>query len=421
MSAADRAKILSAMAQKIRERVAAIALLETLNTGKTLFDSGKIEIPFAASLFDFYAGAALGIAGRVPQAREDALLYTRREPVGVVAAIVPWNFPFLLTCWKVAPALAAGCAVIVKPASQTPLSALELGRIGLDAGLPPGVLQIVPGSGSVAGMELVRHPGIDKVAFTGSTAVGKKILGEAAATVKRTTMELGGKSANVIFADADLEAAVRGAFTGIFYNKGECCAAGSRLLVEKAVHEEVVAKLAERADGVVLGDPREKTTRMGPVISAEQMASVLGYIDAGKSEGAHVAAGGRRASEVNGGKGFFVRPTVFDRVTPEMKIAREEIFGPVLAVLPFEGVEDAVAKANATSYGLAAGVWTRDVSKAHRVARALKAGTVWVNTYNLYDPSLPFGGFKESGFGRELGLEALDAYLETKSVWLQLS
>jgi aldehyde dehydrogenase (NAD+)/phenylacetaldehyde dehydrogenase len=296
-----------------------------------------------------------------------------------------------------------------------------MGQAGLDAGLPPGVLQVLPGSGSVAGMALVRHPEVDKVAFTGSTEVGRTILREAAGTLKRTTMELGGKSPNIVFADADLDAAVKGAFTGIFYNKGEVCAAGSRLLVERSVRDEVVARLAERTEQVVLGDPREKTTRMGPVISEEQMRSVLAYVERGKSEGARLVAGGRRASEVNGGKGYFVRPTVFDDVSPEMTIAREEIFGPVLATIPFDDVDDAVRKANATIYGLAAGVWTRDVSKAHRIARAVRAGTVWVNAYNLYDPALPFGGFKQSGFGRELGLEALDGYLETKSVWVNLA
>jgi len=261
---------------------------------------------------------------------------------------------------------------------------------------------------------------VDKVAFTGSTEVGRLVLKESAPTLKRVTLELGGKSPNIVFADADLEAALRGAFTGIFYNKGEVCAAGSRLLVEESIHDELVKKLAERAEAVVLGDPREKTTRMGPVVSSQQMESVLRYIEAGKKEGATVVAGGRRASEVNGGKGYFLRPTVFDGVLPEMLIAREEIFGPVLATIPFTDVDDAIAKANATSYGLAAGVFTRDVAKAHRMARAIKAGTVWVNTYNLYDPSLPFGGVKQSGFGRELGMEALEGYLETKSVWVDL-
>jgi acyl-CoA reductase-like NAD-dependent aldehyde dehydrogenase len=310
--------------------------------------------------------------------------------------------------------------VLLKPASQTPLTAIELGRIGKDAGLPPGVLQVLPGAGSGAGMALVRHAGVDKIAFTGSTEVGRTVLREAAGTMKRVTLELGGKSPNIVFADADVEAAIKGAFSGIFYNKGEVCAAGSRLFVERGIRDRVVSELASRADAVTLGDPREKGTRMGPVVSAAQLDSVLGYIEAGKREGARVAAGGRRADEVNAGKGYFVRPTVFDGVMPEMKIAREEIFGPVLSVLPFDDVDDAIAQANATVYGLAAGVWTRDVGKAHRVARAVKAGTVWVNTYNLYDPSLPFGGFKQSGFGRDLGLEALDGYLETKSVWIDL-
>jgi acyl-CoA reductase-like NAD-dependent aldehyde dehydrogenase len=420
MPAAERGRILWKMADLIEERLAKLSMLETLDTGKTLFDSGKIELPMAASIFRYYAGAASKIHGRTGAGRPDAFTFTLREPVGVVAAIVPWNFPFLLASWKVAPALAAGCAVILKPASQTPLTALEMGRIGPDAGLPPGALQVLTGGGSTAGMALVRHPGVDKVAFTGSTEVGRLVLKESAATLKRVTLELGGKSPNIVFADADLEAALRGAFTGIFYNKGEVCAAGSRLLVEESIHDELVKKLAERAEGVVLGDPREKTTRMGPVVSSQQMQSVLRYIEAGKKEGARVVAGGRRAEEVNGGKGYFLRPTVFDGVLPDMLIAREEIFGPVLAAIPFKDADDAIAKANATPYGLAAGVFTRDVAKAHRMARAIKAGTVWINTYNLYDPSLPFGGVKQSGFGRELGMEALEGYLETKSVWVDL-
>ncbi len=420
MSAADRGKVLWRMGELILERLAHLSLLETLDTGKTLFDSGKIELPMAAQIFQFYAGAASKIAGKTPSSRSDAFLFTLKEPVGVVAAIVPWNFPFLLSSWKVAPALAAGCCVILKPASQTPLTALELGKIGLDAGLPPGVLQVLPGAGAGAGLALVRHAGVDKIAFTGSTSVGKTILREAAATLKRVSVELGGKSPNIVFADADQEAAMRGAFNGIFYNKGEVCAAGSRLFVQKSIHDDFVAQLAERTDAIVLGDPREKGTRMGPVVSAGQMDTVLGYIASGKKDGARIAAGGRRASEVNGGRGYFVRPTVFDGVLPEMKIAREEIFGPVLSVLAFDDVDDVIASANGSIYGLAAGIFTKDVAKAHKVARAIRAGTVWVNTYNLYDPSLPFGGFKQSGFGRDLGDEALEGYLETKSVWIDL-
>ncbi len=421
MSAAERGRILWAMGDRILARISELAMLETLDSGKTLFDSGKIELPVAASIFHFYAGAATKISGRTVQARADAFTYPLRARVGVGAAITPWNFPFLLPTWTVAAALAAGCVVLLKPASETPLTALEMGRIGLDAGLPPGVLQVLPGPGSKTGSALCKHPGVDKIAFTGSTEVGKGVLRDAAGTMKRVTMELGGKSPNVVFADADLDAAIKGAFTGIFYNKGEVCAAGSRLLVERAVYDEVVQKVAERAEAVTLGDPREKTTRMGPVISRKQMESVLGYVQSGREQGARVVAGGRRAEEVGGGKGFFVRPTVLDSVTPEMAVAREEIFGPVLAAIPFDDVNDACAKANATIYGLAAGVWTRDVTKAHKVARSIRAGTVWINTYNLYDPGLPFGGFKQSGFGRELGLDALEGYLETKSVWLDLS
>ena len=421
MSAAERGRILWRMGDKIGEQISRLALLETLDTGKTLFDSEKIEIPMAAQIFQFYAGAATKIAGRTLAARPDAFTYTLKEPVGVVAAIVPWNFPFLLASWKVAPALAAGCAVILKPATETPMTALEMGRIALEAGLPPGVLQILPGPGSSVGMALVRHAGVDKVAFTGSTEVGRMVVREAAGTIKRVTVELGGKSPNVVFADADLDGALRGALTGIFYNKGEVCAAGSRLLVERSVHDQLVEKLAEKADQLTLGDPREKGTRMGPVVSRKQMEHVLRCIDAGRQEGAKVVAGGGRADQVNGGKGFFVRPTVMAGVTPNMALAQEEVFGPVLATLPFEDLDDAVRIANSTIYGLAAGIWTRDVTKAHRMARAVRAGTVWVNTYNLYDPSLPFGGFKQSGFGRDLGLEALDGYLETKSVFLNLA
>jgi aldehyde dehydrogenase (NAD+) len=417
MSAAERGRIVWRLGELIQANLDEMARLESLCTGKTLFDSGKVELPFAAEVFRYYAGWATKVHGETLALREGAFTFTLREPVGVVGAIVPWNFPFLLAAWKIAPALAAGNTVVLKPASLTPLTALRFAALCQEAGLPEGVFNVVTGPGARAGMALVRHPGVDKIAFTGSTEVGRQIMREAAGTLKRLSLELGGKSPNIVFADADLEAAVKGAMTGIFYNKGEVCAAGSRLFLEETVHDEFVARLTERVKGLKVGDPMDKATRMGPVVSRQQMETVLSYIEAGKQEGARLVAGGGRA----GGKGYFVEPTVFDQVTNRMKIAREEIFGPVLAVIPFKNVEDALGEGNATGYGLAAAVWTRDVAKALRAARALRAGTVWVNAYNLYDAALPFGGFKESGFGRELGSAGIDLYTEVKSVWVDLS
>jgi len=420
MAPGERAAILWKLADLLTARLSVFAELETACTGKTLFDSGKIEIPMAAEVLRYYSGWATKIHGETLPSRPGAFTFTLREPVGVVGAIVPWNFPFLLATWKVAPALAAGNTIVVKPASQTPLTMLEFGEVCREAGLPPGVFNVVPGPGGRAGMTLVKHPGVNKVAFTGSTEVGREVAKEAALALKRCTLELGGKSPNVVFADADADAAVKGALTGIFYNKGEVCAAGSRLLVEASIHDAFVEKLREKAAGLTVGDPRDKKTRMGPVVSKGQMDSVLSYIESGKKEGARVVSGGFRA-EVGGGRGFYVQPTILDGVRPEMRVAREEIFGPVLSVLPFRDFDDAVATANATVYGLAAAVWTRDVGKALRAAKALRAGTVWVNAYNLYDPALPFGGFKESGLGRELGAAALEHYTEIKSVWVDLS
>jgi len=420
MSAAERGRIVWKLGDLIMQNLDEMARLESLNTGKTLFDSGKVEIPFAAEVFRYYAGWATKIHGETLGLRETAFTFTLRQPIGVIGAIVPWNFPFLLASWKIAPALAAGNTVVLKPASLTPLTALRFAELTQEAGLPEGVFNVVPGPGGRAGMALVRHPGVDKVAFTGSTEVGKGIMREAAGSLKRVSLELGGKSPNIVLADADMEAALRGALTGIFYNKGEVCAAGSRLLVEQRVHDEFVGKLVERVKGLKVGDPMDKTTRMGPVVSAQQLESVLGYVEAGRRDGATLAAGGERA-RVGNGRGYFVQPTVFTGVTNAMRIAREEIFGPVLSVIPFKDVDDAVAQGNETFYGLAAAVWTRDVGKALRVARALRAGTVWVNAYNLFDAALPFGGFKESGFGRELGQAGLDLYTEVKSVWVDLS
>jgi acyl-CoA reductase-like NAD-dependent aldehyde dehydrogenase len=420
MAAAERTRLLWKLADLITTNLEEMARLESVNTGKTLFDSGKVEIPFAAEVFRYYAGWTTKIHGETLNLRDGAFTFTLRQPVGVVGAIVPWNFPFLLSSWKIAPALAAGNTVVLKPASLTPLTALRFAELTREAGLPEGVFNVVPGPGGKVGMALVRHPGVDKVAFTGSTDVGKGIMKEAAGSLKRVSLELGGKSPNVVFADADLEAALRGALTGIFYNKGEVCAAGSRLLVEQRVHDEFVGKLVDRVKGLKVGDPMDKTTRMGPVVSAQQLETVLGYVEAGRREGANLAAGGERV-RVGDGRGYFVQPTVFTGVSNTMRIAREEIFGPVLSVIPFKDADDAVAQGNETFYGLAAAVWTRDIGKALRMARALRAGTVWVNAYNLYDAALPFGGFKESGFGRELGQAGLDLYTEVKSVWVDLS
>jgi aldehyde dehydrogenase (NAD+) len=420
MAAAERARVLWKLADLISANLDEMARLESVNTGKTLFDSGKVEIPFAAEVFRYYAGWTTKIHGETLNLREGAFTFTLRQALGVVGAIVPWNFPFLLASWKIAPALAAGNTVVLKPASLTPLTALRFAELTQEAGLPEGVFNVVPGPGGKVGMALVRHPGVDKIAFTGSTEVGKGIMREAAGSLKRVSLELGGKSPNVVFADADMEAALRGAMTGIFYNKGEVCAAGSRLLVEQRVHDEFVGKLVERVKGLRVGDPMDKGTRMGPVVSANQLETVLSYVEAGRREGATLAAGGERV-RVGDGRGYYLQPTVFTGVSNAMRIAREEIFGPVLSVIPFKDADDAVAQGNATFYGLAAAVWTRDVAKALRIARALRAGTVWVNAYNLYDAALPFGGFRESGFGRALGQAGLELYTELKSVWVDLS
>ncbi|HEX4575267.1 MAG TPA: aldehyde dehydrogenase family protein [Gemmatimonadales bacterium] len=417
LAARQRGRLLGRLADLLEQRAPDLAELETQNNGKPLFES-KIDVAMAIETVRYYAGWADKLTGHTLPVSGNFLTYTLREPVGVVGAIVPWNFPLNLATWKVAPALAAGCTVVLKPAHETPLTALLLGELALAAGFPAGALNVVPGPGTTAGAALVRHPLVDKIAFTGSTEVGQWIMREAAGTLKRVTLELGGKSPNIIFADADLAAAVRGAQTGIFYGKGEVCAAGSRLLVERSVHDQAVEQLAERAKKLTPGDPFDKNTRLGAIVSARQQEKVLAYIAAGHQEGARLVAGGKPA-RVNG-KGYYIEATVFDAARPGMKIVEEEIFGPVLSVLTFESEAEAVELANRSRYGLAAGIWTKDVQRAHRVARAIKAGTVWINTYNSYDPAAPFGGYKFSGFGRDLGQEALDNYTETKTVWVSL-
>jgi len=418
MSAADRAKILWKIGDLIDKYNEELGTLETLDNGKPIFESRQIDMPMTAEVFRYYAGWATKIHGETVPVRGPFLQYTLREPLGVVAAIVPWNFPLLLASWKVAPALATGNTVVVKPASWTPLTALRFAEICQEAGVPDGVLNVITGPGSTLGKALVRHPGVAKVAITGETRTGQEILRDSADTLKRVTLELGGKSPNIVFADADLDAAVRGATIGIFYGKGEVCAAGSRLFVDKKIHDDFMQKLVDRAKKIQPGDPLDPKTRFGALVSERQMQTVLGYIEKGKAEGAKLVAGGERVSV--GGKGCFVQPTVFDGVRNDMTIAREEIFGPVLAAIEFGDMEDAVRQANETPYGLAAAVWTRDIAKAHRVARKLQAGTVWINTYNNYDPAAAFGGYKMSGYGRELSLHAIEHYTQVKSVWVNL-
>ncbi len=417
LSARKRGALLFKAADLLAARLPEMAELETRQNGKPLFES-KIDVSSTVETLRYYAGWCDKFGGETVPVDGNFLTYIRHEPIGVIGAIVPWNFPLNIAGWKFAPALAAGCTIVLKPASETPLTALLMGEIFAEAGFPAGAFNVVSGHGSTAGSALVRHPGVDKISFTGSTAVGQRIMRDAADTVKRLTLELGGKSPNIIFDDADLAAAVRGAQNGIFYGKGEVCAAGSRLLVHRKVKDQVVEQLAERTKTLLPGDPFDKKTRLGAIVSRQQQESVLQYIATGNAEGASLVAGGKAAT-VNG-KGYFVEATVFDGVKPDMTIAREEIFGPVLAVLGFEDEDEAVALANQSMYGLAAGVWSRDIGRAHRVAHAIRAGTVWVNTYNMYDPAAPFGGFKASGFGRDLGRTALEGYTETKSVWIAL-
>jgi acyl-CoA reductase-like NAD-dependent aldehyde dehydrogenase len=419
MKPRDRAKVMWRLADLLTSRAAEIGRIETIDNGKPIFESQFVDTPAAAECLYYFAGWSGKVTGETIPVADNAFTYTLREPVGVVGAITPWNFPLMLAVWKIAPALACGNTVVIKPASNTALSLLKFAEYAKEAGLPAGVLNVIPGRGSVVGNAIVDHPGVDAIAFTGSTEVGRQLMARASKTLKKVSLELGGKSPNIVFADADLDAAARGALNAIFYGKGEVCAAGSRLLVEESAHEELMAKVIERANKMTAGDPLHPKTRLGAIVSKEQMDTVLSYIEAGKTDGAKLVAGGARA-DIGTGKGYFIQPTIFDDVTPEHRIAKEEIFGPVLATLKFKDADDGVAKANATVYGLAAAVWTRDISKAHRVARAVKAGTVWVNTYNLYDPALPFGGFKESGFGRDQGRDALEKYTQTKSVWVNL-
>jgi len=414
MRAAERGRLLLRLAELIRANQDSLVELESLDSGKPVSAVRRQDFPAVLDTLTYYAGWADKINGQSIPARPDALTYTVREPVGVVGAIVPWNFPLMIGMWKLAPALACGCTVVLKPAELTSLTALRIGELALEAGIPPGVLNVVPGFGKIAGAALVDHPDVDKITFTGSPAVGRQILRAAAGNLKRVTLELGGKSANIVFADADLEAAIKAAASGIFFNSGQVCSAGSRILAHADVYDEVVERLVSRAKSIRVGDPKDPNTSMGPLVSEVQMKRVLDYIEIGKREGATLVTGGSRI----GHTGYFVSPTVFADVEHAMRISQEEIFGPVASVIRFTDEDDAVRLANGTPYSLAAGVWSADIARVHRMVKRVKAGTVWVNTFGPTDVRLPWGGNRDSGFGREHGDVAIENFTEPKVVWI---
>ncbi|WAA08799.1 aldehyde dehydrogenase family protein [Fervidibacillus albus] len=416
MSAADRSRLMYKLADLMEEHKDELAQLETLDNGKPIRETTNADIPLSVEHMRYYAGWSTKIVGQTIPVSGPYFNYTRHEPVGVVGQIIPWNFPLLMAMWKLGAALATGCTVVLKPAEQTPLSALYLAELIEEAGFPKGVINFVPGFGETAGQPIVDHPLVDKIAFTGSTEVGKLIMNRASNTLKRVTLELGGKSPNIILPDADMSKAIPGALNGVMFNQGQVCSAGSRVFIQKKHYDNVVADMVSHAKDIKQGAGILEDTEIGPLVSTEQQNRVLGYIEKGLEEGAELLTGGSNPFD----KGYFVSPTIFANVRDEMTIAKEEIFGPVISALPYDDLDDLIARANDSMYGLAAGVWTRDVAKAHYIASKLKAGTVWVNTYNAFDAAAPFGGYKQSGIGREMGSYALNNYTEVKSVWISL-
>ena len=417
MSAAERGRRINKLADLMEQNLPELAALESLDNGKPLRDSLNADLPLSIKAYRYYAGWCDKTHGKTIPVEGEYFCYTKHEPVGVVGQIIPWNFPLLMTAWKWAPALATGCTIVLKPAEQTPLTALRMAALAQEADIPDGVINVVPGFGPTAGAAITSHMDIDKVAFTGEGSTGQLVMQAAAkSNLKRVSLELGGKSPNVVFADADLDAAVEGAYFGLFFNQGQCCCAGSRLFVEEKIHDAFVEKLVARAKKQRIGDPFDMVTTQGPQISQEQCDRIMGYIDIGISEGANLLSGGKRV----GNKGYFIQPTIFDGVKDNMRIAKEEIFGPVMNILKFKDVDEVVQRGNKTFYGLAAAIWTKDITKAHRLANSLRAGTVWVNCYDVFDAAAPFGGFKMSGIGRELGEYALSLYTEVKTVYINL-